>query len=208
MIDTGNPDAPRYPVFARSQDQVPAGLTPSQTVGPYVHIGLLDGWEKSWDAVRDASTTGAVDLELIAYDGAGAPIADAMFETWQADAAGGLGAADPAGAAPSDPPGFHHLARAFAGDDGVARVRTVKPGALPGEAPHINLGVFARGTLDRLFTRIYFPEDAAANAADPVLALVPEDDRHRLIAERTETGYSFVVQIQDAGNGETPFFAL
>ncbi|GAA1091496.1 protocatechuate 3,4-dioxygenase subunit alpha [Tsukamurella spumae] len=208
MIDSGsNTDAPRYPVFSRAQDEVPVGLMPSQTVGPYVHIGLLAGWEKGWDAVPDGAT-GTVDLELIAYDGAGQAIADAMFETWQADAAGGLGSSDPRGDAPSDPPGFRHLARVFADDDGVATIRTVKPGALPGEAPHINLGLFARGILERLMTRIYFPEDTAAQATDPVLTLVPETDRHRLIAERTATGYRFEIHVQDTGSGETPFFAL
>lgn len=207
MIDTSNPDAPRYPVFARAQDEVPAGLTPSQTVGPYVHIGLQAGWEKAWDTMPDGGT-GTVDIELIAFDGAGAPIADAMYETWQADGAGRLGIGDPRGAHPSTPPGFRHLARAFADDEGVATIRTVKPGALPGEAPHLNIGIFARGTLDRLYTRLYFPEDIEAHADDPVLALVPEPDRHWLIAERTASGYRLRIQVQDAGSGETPFFAL
>ena len=206
MIDTGNPDAPRYPVFSRAQDEVPTGLTPSQTVGPYVHIGLHPGWEDASQAAPEG--TGAVEITLIAYDGGGTPIADAMFETWQADAAGHLGDSDPRGPQPVSPAGFRHLARAFAGDDGFTTIRTVKPGALPGQAPHINVGVFARGTLDRLFTRIYFPEDTDAHGADPVLAQVSEADRHRLIAARTDAGYRVEIRVQDAGSGETPFFTL
>lgn len=87
MIDTQNPDAPRYPVFARSQDEVPFGVTPSQTVGPYVHIGLLPRWENSGTTVPE-DAPGRVDVSFTVLDGAGQPIVDAMIETWQADAEG------------------------------------------------------------------------------------------------------------------------
>jgi protocatechuate 3,4-dioxygenase alpha subunit len=85
----------------------------------------------------------------------------------------------------------------------------VRPGALPGpggsqQAPHLTVSVFARGVLVRLATRIYFSDDPA-NAADPVLALVPEERRQTLIAQRGSDGvFRFDIRLQ--GEGETVFF--
>ena len=92
-------------------------------------------------------------------------------------------------------------------------VHTVKPGALPAEdgaveAPHINVGLFARGMLERLYTRLYFPEDTDAHASDPVLSAVPEADRPKLIAEKTDRGYHLTIHVQNTEGRETPFFAL
>ncbi len=213
MIDTQNPDAPRYPVCARSQDEVPFGVTPSQTVGPYVHIGLLPRWENSGTTVPE-DAPGRVDVSFTVLDGAGQPIVDAMIETWQADAEGRFDTpADPRGAAEATPAGFRSLARVFADDTGTIVVHTVKPGALPAEngtaeAPHINVGLFARGMLERLYTRLYFPEDTEAHEADPVLAAVPEADRPKLIAAKTDRGYHLTIHVQNAEGRETPFFAL
>ncbi|WP_072687837.1 protocatechuate 3,4-dioxygenase subunit alpha [Rhodococcus marinonascens] len=213
MIDTQNPDAPRYPVFARSQDEVPFGVTPSQTVGPYVHIGLYPAWENSAAALPE-DAPGRIDVSFTVIDGAGQPIADAMIETWQADAEGRFNSpADPRGEAEATPAGFRSLARVFADDNGTIVVHTVKPDALPAEdgnteAPHINVGLFARGMLERLYTRIYFPEDTDAHASDPVLAAVPEADRSKLIAEKTDRGYHLTIHVQNTNGRETPFFAL
>ncbi|AOW92974.1 protocatechuate 3,4-dioxygenase subunit alpha [Rhodococcus sp. WMMA185] len=213
MIDTQNPDAPRYPVFGRSQDEVPFGITPSQTVGPYVHIGLYPAWENGGVAVPEG-TPGRIEVSFTVIDGAGEPVSDAMIETWQADAAGRFESpGDPRGAAQATPAGFRSLARVFADETGAAVIHTVKPGALPtenggNEAPHINVGVFARGMLERLFTRLYFPDDTEAHASDPVLAAVPEPDRPKLIAERTDRGYHLTIHVQSDDGRETPFFAL
>ncbi|WP_199435357.1 protocatechuate 3,4-dioxygenase subunit alpha [Qaidamihabitans albus] len=172
--------------------------TPSQTVGPYLSLGL------PWDdgpTVAGADTPGAVWIRGVVYDGAGAPVPDGLIETWQADPHGRFDHPDdPRGAQP----GFRGFGRCPTDDEGAYGIRTVLPGALPGEAPHIDVSVFARGLLHRVVTRIYFPEHAEANAADPVLTSVPAQRRDTLIATRTEDGYRFDVRLQ--GEGETVFF--
>ncbi|MEU6646475.1 protocatechuate 3,4-dioxygenase subunit alpha [Saccharomonospora sp. NPDC046836] len=168
--------------------------TPSQTVGPYLSIGLP--WPDGPTVVEEG-TPGAVWIRGVITDGAGARVPDAMIETWQADPDGRFDHPDdPRGARP----GFRGFGRCPTNDDGEYGILTLLPGALPGEASHINVSVFARGLLHRVVTRIYFPD----NAADPVLASVPADRRGTLIATRTEDGYRFDVRLQ--GEGETVFF--
>jgi protocatechuate 3,4-dioxygenase alpha subunit len=179
--------------------------TPSQTVGPYLSIGLT--WPDGADVVPDG-TPGAVWVHGTVFDGAGEIVPDAMIETWQADPVGRFDhPADPRGAVP----GFRGFGRAPTDANGNYAIRTVVPGALPGiggedEAPHIDVSVFARGMLSRVVTRIYFPEYADANAADPVLRTVPEDRLGTVVAVRTDDGYRFDVRLQ--GEGETVFFDL
>ncbi|MFC7753670.1 protocatechuate 3,4-dioxygenase subunit alpha [Tsukamurella soli] len=200
-----------YPVHPGTYETVEFAPTPSQTVGPYWSIGLYigDGGE-----VVPEDAEGALLIELTVLDGAGDPIADVLLETWQADAAGRFNHPDdPRGAAEPTPPGFRGFGRIIVDQHGTGLVRTVKPGALPAEdglveAPHIDLGVFARGMLERLFTRIYFPDEAAANAADPVLASLPESERGKIIATKTDTGYKMTIYVQDDRGRETPFFAI
>ena len=163
-------------------------LTPSQTVGPYLAIELP--WEDGPFAVADG-TPGAFTITGRVTDGEGVPLPDALVETWQAGADGQRGFAR----CPTDAAGEYHLL-------------TVRPPALPArdggtEAPHLDVSVFARGLLDRLVTRIYFP-DADENAADPVLASVDPDRRGTLVATATEDGYRFDIRLQ--GDGETVFF--
>lgn len=186
----------------------PLEPTPSQTVGPFLHIGL------SWDdgtAVVPAAASGAFELAITVLDGAGDPVTDAMVETWQADADGRFDHPDdPRGAASLTPPGFRGFGRGDADAAGTVRFTTVRPGPLPAEdgateAPHVDVSVFARGLLDRVVTRIYFP-DQATNATDPVLAAIPEDRRHRLVATATAQGYALTVVLQ--GQSQTPFLAL
>lgn len=174
------------------------GSTPSQTVGPYLSIGLT--WEDG-PTVVDEGTPGAVWIRGVVADGEGTPVPDALIETWQADPHGRFDHPDdPRGAQP----GFRGFGRCPTNDDGEYGILTQVPGALPGEAPHINVSVFARGMLHRVVTRIYFPDNADANAADEVLASVPEARRDTLIATRTGDGYRFDVRLQ--GEGETVFF--
>ncbi|MFC9788511.1 protocatechuate 3,4-dioxygenase subunit alpha [Rhodococcus sp. NPDC127528] len=200
--------APRYPVIPGDFTTVKFGPTPSQTVGPYLHIGLP--WPDGAD-VAPTATEGAIVVSFTVYDGNREPIADALVETWQADAQGRFDH-------PADPRGtqgctFRGFGRAPADDTGTARMTTVKPGALPAEdglteAPHINVSVFARGMLNRAVTRLYFPDEEAVNATDPVLSSLPEAQRAKLIAAATADGYHLDIVVQDADpNGaETPFF--
>ncbi|MCU1685038.1 MAG: protocatechuate 3,4-dioxygenase subunit alpha [Amycolatopsis sp.] len=179
--------------------------TPSQTVGPYLTIGLI--WPDGPNVVPDG-TPGAVWIRGTVFDGAGEIVPDALIETWQADPDGRFDHPDdPRGAVT----GFRGFGRAPTDEDGNYAIHTVIPGALPGtgsqdEAPHIDVSVFARGMLGRVVTRIYFPEYAEANAADPVLLTVPEDRRATVVAVRTDDGYRFDVRLQ--GEGETVFFDL
>jgi len=181
-------------------------LTPSQTVGPYFAIGLT--WEDG-PYVVDEGTDGAIWIRGQVTDGEGEPVPDAVIETWQADPDGRFDHPDdPRGPSGGD---FRGFGRAGTDADGRYAILTLKPGPVPGpggttQAPHIAVSVFARGLLDRVVTRIYFADEADANAADPVLASVPEAKRGTLIAERTDDGYRLDVRLQ--GEGETAFFDI
>ena len=182
------------------------GLTPSQTVGPFLAIGLP--WPDGPFVVPEG-TPGAVEITGRVFDGAGDPVPDALVETWQADPDGRF-------AHPDDPrgavsPGFRGFGRCPTGPDGSYRILTVKPGALPCpdggiEAPHLDVSVFARGLLDRVVTRAYFPDEARANAADPVLASIGDPARvATLVAEPVAAGrLRFDIHLQ--GDRETVFF--
>lgn len=210
MIDTANPAAPRYPALtARDQDDAGFGLTPSQTVGPYVHIGLEPDWTASRTLV-EPGTEGHIHVTITVLDGEGAPVTDAMIETWQADAHGRFVRDTPLVGGV----GFTGLARVFADETGTVTIDTVRPGPVGAgtdgsQAPHLAVGVFARGILKRLVTRLYFPEDTDAHAVDPVLAALPEKRRELLVAERNGGTYHLTVQLQDSpARPETPFFDL
>ena len=172
--------------------------TPSQTVGPYLAIALP--WEDGPTVVPEG-TPGAVWIRGVVRDGNGDAVPDALIETWQADPDGRFDH-------PDDPrgrvPGFRGFGRCPTGPDGSYGIVTLLPGVVQGQAPHIDVSVFARGLLNRVVTRIYFPENADANASDEVLRSVPENRRHTLIAEKTGDGYRFDVRLQ--GEGETVFF--
>lgn len=214
MIDS-DPNGPfRYPVSdIRDQDEAGFGLTPSQTVGPYVHIGLT--WDGGEEMVP-AGTPGAIDVAFTITDGAGHLIEDAMIEIWQADADGVYPSPlDERAGEDAGRQGFRGLGRGMVDDNGDLSFRTIRPGATPTtdggtEAPHLKVGIFARGMLERLYTRLYFPEQTEANAADPVLAVVPEDRRDLLIAtaEGQDSYRMTVVMQHEDPTRETPFFAL
>lgn len=189
--------APRYPVTPGDQSTATFGPTPSQTVGPYWKIGLDRGADG--ESIVPEGTAGRVTVRITVLDGQRTPIADAMIETWQADPEGRYGTDS-----------FRGIARSAADDTGTAAVHTVVPGAVGDEAPHLLVGIFARGMLDRLYTRMYFPEHRDAHVADPVLAQLPESQRAKLVAEKSDDGYTWTVYVQDTDpNGvETPFFAI
>jgi len=191
--------------------------TPSQTVGPYFAYGLTSqqyGYQQTSIAggtLTDDSTEGErIRIEGRVFDGEGAPVSDAMIEIWQADAQGRYGhPADPRGSNS----GFTGFGRTGTGTDPENRFvfETIKPGPVgEGEAPHIAVVVFMRGLLSHVFTRLYFEDEAEANAGDPVLMAVPVDRRDTLIAKRADTDgtptYRFDIHMQ--GDAETVFLEM
>ena len=184
------------------------GVTPAQTVGPYLHIGLR--WPDGPYVVPEG-TPDAFWIRGRIFDGAGTAVVDAMVESWQADPDGHFDHPDdPRGARPAGVPGFRGFGRAETDTHGWYALHTVRPGPLPTpdgetEAPHLNLSVFGRGLLHRLVTRIYFPDDPA-NATDPVLRTVDPGRRDTLVARPVADGYQFDIRLQ--GEHETVFFAV
>lgn len=183
-------------------------VTPSQTVGPYFTIGL--DWGEEGKYAVEKGTDGLIRIHGFVLDGNGDPIPDSLIETWQADADGRFDHPDdPRGAVKAE--GFTGFGRSSADEDGGYEIFTVKPGSFPAvdggtEAPHLIVHVFARGMLAAITTRIYFEDEAEANSADPVLALVPEDRRDTLIAKQTDDGYRLDIHVQ--GPEETVFFDI
>jgi protocatechuate 3,4-dioxygenase alpha subunit len=172
--------------------------TPSQTIGPFFAVGLLsaDGPYAVAEGTPDAFW-----LRGRILDGAGAPVPDALIETWQADPQGRF-----------DRPEFRGFARCPTDQEGRYAIWTLKPGALPTpagdtEAPHIDVSLFARGLLNHVVTRIYFDDERSGNDADPLLSSIAEPaSRATLIAERREDGYRFDIRLQ--GERETVFFTI
>ncbi len=194
------------------------GITPSQTVGPFFKYGLTPGGKYDWnDAFGSNLVTADASGERIrvqgrVFDGDGRPVPDAMLEIWQADAQGRF--ADPKDQRALPNAKFRGFGRCGTDANGDYAFDTIKPGPVPDpdgkpQAPHILLVVFARGMLLHLYSRIYF-DGEAANAADPVLALVPPDRRATLIAKRQPGNgnpvYRFDIRLQ--GEDETVFFDI
>jgi protocatechuate 3,4-dioxygenase, alpha subunit len=187
-------------------------ITPSQTVGPFLALGLP--WSDGPFVVPEG-TPGTITITGRVYDVAGDPVPDALVETWQADERSRFDHPDdPRGAARSAVAGFRGFGRCPTDAVGEYRIVTIRPGPLPSpgggtEAPHLDVSVFARGLLDRLVTRIYFADEADANAADPVLAAIAEAAmRETLIASPADGGgpgeYWFDIRLR--GERETVFF--
>jgi len=183
--------------------------TPSQTVGPFFSFGLE--WDDGPFAVPEG-TAGAIRIEGRLLDGLGNPVPDGLIETWQA-------APDGRFAHPDDPRGavewgdFRGFARCPTDAEGRWSVLTLKPGRIPGpgdsvQAPHLAVTVLARGLLARLVTRIYFGDEDAANAADPVLGSLRggEAERATMISAPVEGGYLHDIHLQ--GPDETVFLAI
>lgn len=175
--------------------------TPSQTVGPFFHLGL--------DSLAHRATASgpageSVTIEGRILDGGGAPVNDALIETWQADAHGVYAT----NAGPATLRGFTRVAT---DDAGGFAIRTAVPGRVSGpegrqQAPHLLVVIFMRGLLRHLFTRIYF-SDIAENATDPILNLVDATRRRTLIATRQPGSPSvFKWDIHLQGDNETVFF--
>ena len=188
------------------------GITPSQTVGPFLAIGLP--WPDG-PFVVPAGTPGEIAIIGQVIDGVGAPVPDALVETWQADPDSRFDHPDdPRGAAPPAVAGFRGFGRCATDADGHYRISTLRPGPLPSpgggtEAPHLNVSVFARGLLDRVVTRIYFSDEARANAADPVLSAISDPGRRATLIAVAQPGWpaaAFRFDIRLQGERETVFF--
>jgi protocatechuate 3,4-dioxygenase alpha subunit len=206
--------------------QPPLRETASQTAGPYVHIGLapqqagFDIFENNFGSTLvDAKTKGErIRIEGRVFDGIGTVLKDILIEIWQANADGRY-------AHPADGRGGKAIDKHFRGwgractdfDTGVYGFDTVKPGSVIGRngrpmAPHINVWIVGRGINLGLSTRLYFSDEAKANAADPVINLIEwEARRATLIAQREDRKkgppvYRFDIRLQ--GEGETVFFDI
>lgn len=190
----------------------------SQTAGPYVHIGLAPGAAgfhtfetELGQTLAPAGVPGErVTIEGQVFDGLGAPIKDVLIEVWQADANGIYPHAEDPRVADCAP-GFRGWGRVISDfDTGLFRFETIKPGLVPGragrmQAPHLSLWLVSRGINIGLNTRMYFPEDGAAHAADPVLGSIEQRARvATLIATANgPSTYRFDIRLQ--GEGETVF---
>lgn len=194
--------------------------SPSQTAGPYVHIGCtpnavgIEGLypEDLGTVIAGPSARGErITVTGRIFDGGGALVRDALVEIWQADAAGFYaGRSETRGAADPDFAGWGR--QAVDGDGGTYRFETLKPGAVPFgdgrmQAPHIQFWIVARGINLGLHTRMYFPDEEAANASDPVLARIDPRERVKtLLCSRDGSVCTFDIRLQ--GEGETVFFDI
>jgi len=233
-MNTESPDLETRNAAPRQDNLDPAlfGQTPSQTVGPFFHYGLP--WKGGADLVGKSdmgarpelfgeqhyvlnlsSPTGAplgeaIEIAGCVYDAGGEIVPDAMIEIWQANAAGRYASPDDMREDVALDLHFIGFGRASTSDDGVYRLRTIRPGRVPGpgnglQAPHLAVSVFARGVLKRLATRLYFA-DGEGNDLDPILNLVPEERRATLIAQPMDGGWRLDIRL--GGDGETVFFDL
>lgn len=176
--------------------------TPGQTIGPFYGYALP--YEKDNELVNQAHPN-SVRLHGVVYDGKGEVIPDAALEIWQADENGTVVSRE--GSLVRDGYTFTGWGRTAVDNVGHYTFTTVNPGATEADkAPFIMLTVFARGLLNRLFTRIYLPEDTEALANDPLLASLSPAERKTLIATREEDGsLRFDVRLQ--GEDETVFLS-
>ncbi|MBZ9864460.1 protocatechuate 3,4-dioxygenase subunit alpha [Mesorhizobium sp. CA15] len=192
--------------------------SPSQTAGPYVHIGLTPNFcgiggvyanDLGSSMINDQTKGERIELRIRVFDGTGTPLKDALIEIWQADANGLYNSpSELRGAADPNFPGWGRQPTDM--ETGVCLFRTIKPGRVPFRdgrlmAPHITLWIVARGINVGLHTRLYFSDEEKANAEDPILARIEHRLRvPTLIAERRGDTYVFDIHLQ--GEKETVFF--
>ena len=192
--------------------------SPSQTAGPYVHIGLTPNFcgiggvyasDLGSTMINDETKGERIELRIRVLDGTGTPLKDALVEIWQADAEGLYNSpAELRGAADANFQGWGRQPTDM--ETGVCLFQTIKPGRVPFRdgrlmAPHITLWIVARGINLGLHTRLYFSDAEKANAEDPILARIEHRLRvPTLIAERQGDTYVFDVHLQ--GEKETVFF--
>lgn len=181
--------------------------TSSQTVGPYLHIGLT--WLNTANLVGPGVGAPPVTIAGCVTDGDGAPVTDAMIEIWQANEHGRYAHPEDRRDLPLTP-NFAGFGRMPTDAEGRYAFTTIRPGRVPArdgglQAPHVNVTLFMRGMLRHLYSRIYFDGDAA-NADDPVLASVPAARRSTLVATPGDAPGAYRWDIVLQGAGETVFF--
>ncbi len=184
--------------------------TPSQTIGPFFHFALLNEDESKLIAPDHPS---AIKVEGTVYDGAGEAVSDAMLEIWQADPDGRYVHPEDDEASPLRT-GFSGFGRCGTDDEGRYQFVTIKPGPVLAsdeqrtpQAPYIWVSVYARGLLKRATTRLYFPDEEEANAADPVFASIEDPDlRSTLVARPTDEYGALRFDIHLQGGLQTAFF--
>ena len=182
--------------------------TPSQTVGPFLHIGL--DWLVTGNLAGPGVSGEKIVVEGRIVDGDGKPVGDALVEIWQANAHGRYAHPEDNQDKPLEA-GFKGFGRVATDDDGRFRFTSIKPGRVPApdgglQAPHLNVTIFMRGMLKQLLTRMYFPGEAA-NAEDPVLSSVPAARRETLIASPVgDRAGALRWKVILQGAGETVFF--
>lgn len=192
--------------------------SPSQTGGPYVHIGLTPnycGIHGVYDDMGAKIIHGDVEgeritLDIRLIDGSGAPLYEAIVETWQCDANGNF--PDPKA---KTRPAFTGWGRQPTDDTGLCRFETIKPGRVAAPdgslmAPHIAVWIVARGINIGLQTRVYFEDEAEANEADFVLNKIPDKRRRKTLIARREDGPNprYVLDVNFQGANETVFFDM
>lgn len=172
--------------------------TPGQTVGPFFGTALPYDGDSS---LVPACTPGAISLSGHVYDGAGTPVPDALIEIWQPG---------PDGQIVSEPGSLHRDGWTFTGwgraatdRTGLYRFSTLTPGGVNGGAPFFAVTVFARGLLDRLFTRAYLPDRPELDS-DPLFAALAPERRDTVLARTSPDGLVFDIRLQ--GDLETVFF--
>ena len=196
--------------------------TPSQTAGPYVHIGLTPNFCEikgvyPTDLGATMLTPETVGERIVVsgrvIDGAGVPVGDAVVELWQADASGSYAA--PMGPGSNSAPAFSGWGRQPTSAEGVFSFETIKPGRVMAPdgrlmAPHVALWIVARGINIGLQTRLYFEDEAEANAADYVLGKIMDPRRRGTLIARKEEGAvpRYVLDIYLQGDRETVFFDM
>jgi protocatechuate 3,4-dioxygenase alpha subunit len=187
--------------------------TTSQTVGPYLHIGLAPRYvsDIAFDGRTDQADRIAIEGNIV--DGDGNALPDGMLEIWQADAQGRYAHPhDVASGHADETRSASGFGRLPAEADGSFRFTTVKPGRVAApdgslQAPHLIVAFFARGLLKHLSTRLYFDDEAAANAEDFVLKSVPTARRATLLATTASPAhYRWTLTLQGAADRETVFF--
>lgn len=185
-------------------------MTPSQTVGPYLHIGL--DWLNTTELAVPGVAGQRITLHGQLVDADGVPVPDGLIEIWQANADGRYAHPDDHGVASLDAR-FTGFGRCPTDAEGRFHFSSIKPGSVPtasglAQAPHIMVHVFARGLLKQLVTRVYFAGDD--QASDLALQQVPAARRHTLIAVPAADqpdAYTWQIVLQ-GGSKETVFFAL
>jgi protocatechuate 3,4-dioxygenase alpha subunit len=179
------------------------GVTPGQTIGPFFHYAMPMPDDR---VLVPLDSPGSVRLHGHVYDGGGNVIPDAMLEIRQADATGVVPRV--AGSLRRDGSSFTGWGRSGTDSEGRYWFSTVEPGPThPGAAPFLAVTVFARGLLDKLFTRVYLPADPETLAADPLLATLDAESRRRMIAVREDDG-SLRFDLHLQGDQESVFLAF